>query len=611
MNQEEYEKKILMLERRVDRERNGRRTSEKLLEDRSRELYELNQSLLQSNKELVKLTVAVEQSPTLVVITDPDGLVEYVNHSFCDITGYQLKDIVGKNIRFLEISDAEKALEAINLTMLENRVWKGELSSKKKNNDDFIVSLTISPIYDEDSEVTHYLYSGEDITQQKQHEDQINHLAHHDSLTGLFNRFSLEERLSQAVYLADRSSKKVGVLYLDLDRFKSVNDSLGHKAGDDLLKQTASRLKGICSRKSDIVARIGGDEFVIVLTEIVDVTFLALTAKAIVEVLSLPYEIENHEINTSASIGICVFPDDTLDVDSLLKNADIAMYHAKEGGRRNFSFFTAEMNQKIIERLQLEKDLRDALSNEAFELHYQPKICSVNKRVCGVESLIRWKHKERGFISPEIFIKIAEESGLIYELGLWIIDTAFAQLKDWQSRGIDQVTMAINISAKQLDNEHFVADLESSLKKYSIPASSIELEVTESTAMSNPENAIEKLVSVRDLGFEIAVDDFGTGYSSLAYLKMLPIQTLKLDRAFVNNLENDPNNAAICMAAISLSHDLGLKVVAEGIETHEQMVFLIDHACDILQGYHFSRPLPAGEATEFINNDHQLKSVLP
>jgi diguanylate cyclase (GGDEF)-like protein len=398
-------------------------------------------------------------------------------------------------------------------------------------------------------------------------------------------------------------------MFIDLDRFKMINDTLGHHIGDLLLVETASRLDKTV-RKSDIVARLGGDEFVVVLTMLTDPADAAHLASKMIEALGAPYQIEGKELHSTPSIGISIFPNNGDDPDILMKHADAAMYSAKDHGRNNFKFFSASMTEAASERMEIERDLRHALKVGQFELHYQPQICTRrNDKVCGVEALVRWRHPERGLIPPLKFIPIAEETGVIEELGLWVLNEACRQLAVWRNEGIKELRMAVNLSAHQLRSADLVESVRDAIKKYSLKEGDLELEVTESTAMTNPEWAIGQLKALRDLGVELAIDDFGTGYSSLAYLKLLPIHTLKLDRAFVSDIETDENDAAISAATIALAHSLGLKVVAEGIETEGQSRFLRDHGCDMLQGYLYGRPEPAAALSERWKKAGQLKPV--
>lgn len=433
----------------------------------------------------------------------------------------------------------------------------------------------------------------QDISERKLANQRIEYLAHYDSLTGLSNRFSLNSRLAQSLLEARREERQLAVLLIDLDRFKVINDSLGHHVGDLLLVETASRL-GKVVRGSDIVARLGGDEFVVVLTKLTDPADAGQVATKMLQMLGAPYQLEGKELHSTPSIGISIFPTNGDDSDVLMKYADAAMYSAKEHGRNNFKFFSASMTEAASERMELERDLRHALQVGQFELHYQPKVCPRNNYVVrGVEALVRWRHPERGLIPPLKFITIAEETGVIEALGLWVLEEACRQLTAWKAEGFGGLSMAVNLSAHQLRSADLVASVGAIVEQYALKEGELELEVTESTAMTNPEWAIGQLKALRNLGVELAIDDFGTGYSSLAYLKLLPIHTLKLDRAFVRDIETDENDAAISAATIALAHSLGLKVVAEGIETEGQSRFLREHGCDLLQGYLYGKPEPA------------------
>ncbi|MBF0256345.1 MAG: EAL domain-containing protein, partial [Gammaproteobacteria bacterium] len=385
------------------------------------------------------------------------------------------------------------------------------------------------------------------------------------------------------------------VLYIDLNRFKLINDSMGHHIGDELVKLGAGRLLGVV-RNSDIVARLGGDEFVVVLTSVDGPLSVAHLADRIVRSLGEPYPIDGISLNTSPSLGVSLYPDDARDADSLMKQADTAMYHAKEQGRNHYQFFTPAMNQAAQQRLSLEQDLRNALQQDQFVLHYQPKVDPASGRISGVEALVRWNHPRDGLMAPDRFISVAEEAGLIGPLGRWVLQEACRQLAIWKTQGHD-LEMAVNLSPHQLRDQNLPLEVLEVMQQHGIDPGELELEITESAAMTNAEEAIGLMHQLRQVGVKIAIDDFGTGYSSLAYLKLFPIQTLKLDRTFVSDLEQDPNDAAICEATLKLAHSLQLKVVAEGVESRLQQDFLCQRGCDSLQGYLYSRPLPA-EAME-------------
>ena len=431
-------------------------------------------------------------------------------------------------------------------------------------------------------------------SENQQAQEHIQYLAHHDSLTGLDNRYSMGFRLEQALATVRRNTQPLAVLLIDMDRFKNINDTLGHLVGDKLLIDVARRLEAIV-RESDIVARLGGDEFIVVLTNLDAARNVMSVGSKILETLGQPYPVDGQMLHTTPSIGISMFPEDGNDSETLLKHADTAMYHAKAGGRNRLQFFAAELTAVATQRMELEHDLRTTLAAGGLQLHYQPQIDAQSGRVCGFEALARWPHPQKGWIPPMQFIPIAEESGLIETLGSWVLDQACRQLAEWQADGIHGIRMAVNLSAHQLRSPTLVDQVSACLDTYRLPAIALELEVTESVAMANPEQAIEQLRALQRLGVHIAIDDFGTGYSSLAYLKLLPIQTLKLDKSFVRDIETDANDATISKATLALAHSLGLKVVAEGVETAAQRDFLVQHGCDILQGYLFGRPVPAEE----------------
>lgn len=601
MTIEENLKKIEILERRLQREKLARLSAETILEEKSKEVYQVNQTLIRAVSDLEKLTVAVEQSPIIVLISDVVGTVEYVNHAFSQMSGYAKNEVIGRDIRSLGFIIGSQPLKGLKQVMENKSVWKGDIQGQSKNKREYKLTISISPILNSEHSITHLLYNCEDVTKQKENEEKIYKLAHHDSLTGLYNRFSINGILEQAIGSAARNNSLLSVLFIDMDRFKQINDTYGHVFGDVLLQQVAERLQAICRRKNDYLARVGGDEFLVVLNDVQDIDFTALTAQAILEVLSFPYEFEGQELRSSPSIGIAMYPNDGLTTSELVKNADAAMYQVKNSGRRKYSFFTQELNRIIEEKNELEKELRIALQQNKLMLFYQPQIYLGEEMKFGVEALLRWDHVKLGFISPEKFISIAEERGLIYQLGIWVIDTAFQQLNDWLRIARVQIKMAINLSAKQIEDPKFVSDLTKAINKYNIDPTMIELEITESIAMKNPDKAIKTLKELRSMGFEIAIDDFGTGHSSLAYLKMLPIQTLKLDKSFVENLEEGNDSAKICKASISLSHDLGLQFVAEGIETKVQAEFFAKNACDVIQGYYFCRPVTADKALAFMH----------
>ncbi|WP_310451082.1 EAL domain-containing protein [Sulfuritalea sp.] len=568
---------------------------------------------------------AFQHSAEAILISDAGNRIQAVNGAFTLLTGYTSDEAIGRNPGFLATGQTPAATYRDMWTALrESGFWQGEVWDRRKDGTVYPKWLSLSVVRDAAGEITHYIGSFADISERKVAEQRITHLANHDALTGLFNRLSLKERLEQALATVRREHRALAVLFIDMDRFKAINDSLGHAVGDELLLEVARRLRDEV-RDSDIVARLGGDDFVVVLTDVEGANAAARVADKLLRVLGQPYQIREHQLHSTPSIGVAFFPIDGEDGETLLKSADTAMYHAKSQGRNNVQFFTAAMNQAAIERLRLDHDLRVALEEGQFELHYQPKLeaCASCEgcdacddracRVVGVEALVRWRHPRDGLISPLKFIPVAEETGLILPLGEWVLDEACRQLRVWRDAGIASATMAVNLSAHQLGSPSLLGFVRETLIRHGLTGADVELEITESAVMDDPAASIGRLNALRELGVKLSIDDFGTGYSSLSYLKLLPIHTLKLDQSFVRDIESDPNDVAICTATIALAHNLGLTVVGEGVETEAQHRFLTGHGCDYLQGYLFSKPVVAAEALAFIRrrNMPETPSAIP
>lgn len=456
-----------------------------------------------------------------------------------------------------------------------------------------------SLIRNESGKVEQVVMVSRDITDRKEMEAYILHQSVHDALTGLPNRLLLEDRMKQATAQHGRQHAPVAVLFIDLDRFKDINDTLGHAAGDRLLQEVAERL-GKCVRQGDTVARLSGDEFVVLLAGLHDDEDAAVVADKIVAMVSEPCLIGGRELRVSPSIGISIFPGDGQNMDQLLRNADTAMYHAKQEGRGRFSFFSPHMNEAASRRLAVGGALQRAIQQGEFVLHYQPKISAVNGEIRGFEALIRWPQADGKWISPGQFIPIAEETGRIEPIGKWALNEAATQVQRWRAAGTDGCPIAVNVSARQFRQDSVAQSIRTVLEETGIPPSMLEAELTESAVMTDPLKAIQALHQIRDLGVPISIDDFGTGYSSLAYLKRFPLDKLKIDGEFVRDIATDPEDAAIVLAIISLAHSLNLTVIAEGVETEEQTAFLIKHGCDEMQGHYFSRPVPTDEALEML-----------
>ena len=456
------------------------------------------------------------------------------------------------------------------------------------------VAFSGEPVFDGDGVFTGYRGIARDVTQSRRADERIRRLAHFDELTGLPNRTMFMHTLQRALHLAQRRGKRFALFFLDLDRFKNINDSLGHESGDRLLQDVARRLRQHL-RESDMVARLGGDEFVVLVEDCREMRELNAIAQNILNAVGRPYTLAGREYHVTGSIGISTYPTDGRDPASLLKNADIAMYLAKDSGKNNFQFYSAKHNVHSFERLALESALRHALGREEFTLHYQPKIDIGTGNIVGVEALLRWNQPDLATVSPAQFIPLAEETGLIVPIGRWVLRTACAQAAAWRREGLPELRVAVNLSARQFADETLIDDIAAALQEAGLPAECLELEITESMVMQNPERAVTTLTRVRDLGISVAIDDFGTGYSSLGYLKRFPIDTVKIDRSFIKDLPHDADDAAITRAVIAMAGSLHIRVIAEGVETRDQLEFLRAHDCDECQGYYLSRPLPAPE----------------
>ena len=540
-------------------------------------------------------------TPAGIIVTDDAQRIISANPATLSMSGYAEYEIVGQTIFGLLESDTSLTPSLFQEIITQDGTWNGEISIARKSGESLAAGVRVSRIDDLNaSQSNHYIWILADITERKQAEERMRHIAQSDSLTGLPNRLALQMRLAQTLPDARRHSWQVAIMFIDLDRFKIINDTLGHPVGDELLREVASRLS-LVIRETDFVARLGGDEFVIVLPGINNPADAAIVANKIIGTLSSPILADGNELHTSPSIGISIFPDDGNDGDTILKNADTAMYHAKSAGRNNYQFYAGEMNKTATERLDIERKLRHAISRNELALCYQPQFSADGSHPTGVEALIRWHHPTDGIISPVRFIPIAEETGLIVEIGEWVLRTACHEMKNWIDAGLQPIRVAVNISARQLRRRDFCEVVAGALAESGLPAELLELEITESAVMENPEEAISILQSIGRMGVTLAIDDFGTGYSSLAYLKLFPIDHLKIDRSFVADIETDLNDRAIAFGTIALAHSLGLNVIAEGVETADQLELLRSNACDEVQGYLFSKPLTSSAAFAFLH----------
>ncbi|WP_395407202.1 putative bifunctional diguanylate cyclase/phosphodiesterase [Pseudoduganella sp. UC29_106] len=466
------------------------------------------------------------------------------------------------------------------------------------------------PHYDAQGNFKGYRGVGSEITGRKLAEQRIQHIAHHDVLTGLPNRMLLQDRLSQAIAYANRSGHPLWVMLIDLDRFKFVNDSLGHKAGDLLLKTVATRLQSSV-RESDTVARLSGDEFVAVLSEYPDESLSPVIIERVMKALAQPVMLEGKEFFVTCSIGVAVYEADGTPAERLIEHADIAMYSAKKQGRNCFQFYQPAMNEEAQERIRIESALRNALERDEFVLHYQPQVDLDSGRIVGMEALLRWQHPELGMVPPARFIGLAEETGLIVPIGAWVLRTACAQAKTWHEAGYEGLRVGVNLSARQFGQQNLVASIATALAETGLPASALEIELTESLFMNDVTQAVNLLHELKALGVALAIDDFGTGYSSFSYLRNFPIDVLKIDRSFVSDIATDADDAAIVVSIIALAHNLQLRVIAEGVESEEQLEFLRRHGCDEMQGYYFSRPVAPPEFEQLLHEGKQLDGGQP
>ena len=546
------------------------------------------------------LASAVQYSGEAILITDANNLIMTVNPAFTRLTGYSAAEAIGRNPRFLSAGrSTPEDYAQMWKSLAENNFWQGEIWDRRKDGGVYPKWISISVIRDEDGKTLYHIAHFTDVSSERAAEERLHHIAHHDVLTGLLNRLSLNGRMDQALATARRDGSRVAVMFIDLDRFKVINDTLGHHVGDELLIEVARRLRSSV-RDSDVVARLGGDEFVIMLSGVEHAGSVAMVAEKLVFSIGHPYHVDGHDLYTSPSIGIAIFPTDGNDGQTLMKNADAAMYHAKASGRNNFQFFDARMNDAAVDRLKTEHGLRQALARDEFRLHFQPIIDLASGRVAAVEALVRWQHPEKGLLSPAGFIGIAEDTGLIQPLGEWVLWAAGRQLADFYAAGISGVRMGVNISAVQMRNGNLPVLARGIIEAYELNPADLIFEITESVAMEQPTETVRILDILHRMGIIIAIDDFGTGYSSLSYLRMFPLKHLKLDRTFVEEIGEDTDGSVICDATIGLAHNLGLKVVAEGVETTAQLDYLRSRGCDLIQGYLFSRPVPAAEAMAFI-----------
>ncbi|QDC45365.1 EAL domain-containing protein [Methylophilus medardicus] len=584
---------------------------EHLVRERTEDLSNINSDLLQeieqrkrtelelfNQKQLAIVTL--ESIGDAVITTNMQSEVTYLNPVAEKMTGWSKSEAQGRPIlevfRILNESTRKLAANPVDVVLAHNKVCglANHTLLIAKSGVEYAIEDSAAPIRDPNGAILGVVLVFHDVSDARQMAQKMTYLAEHDYLTDLPNRLLLTDRITQAISAAQRRQSKLAILFCDIDHFKRVNDTLGHEVGDQLLKVLCQRLQ-LCIRASDTLSRLGGDEFVVLLPELNDDAVPAEIAQKILTVLKDPVNIAGHELFITASIGIAVYPDDGQSEDVLTRHADAAMYHAKNSGRNNYQFFTHEMSERVAAQLMLENSLQKAISNNELHLFYQPKVSINTGKIIGAEALIRWMHPQWGMMMPDRFIKVAEESGLIKGIGLWVLREACTQNKKWQAAGLPEIPIAINVSVVELHHANFMQEVVKVLLQTGLHPHHLELEVTESVAIQSEVTVIQDLNKLKEMGVRLSVDDFGTGYSSLSYLKLLPVNTIKIDKSFIRDIQVDANDAAIVNAIIKMSQSLGLTVIAEGVETEAQLAFLKSHNCDEMQGYLFSRPLPADE----------------
>ncbi|CAA7623776.1 EAL domain-containing protein [Magnetospirillum sp. UT-4] len=556
-------------------------------------LKERDEALIRSRKDLHLARRVIEASLDGVMICSPDLRIEFINPAFTQLTGYTFEEVEGKSPAILKSGRHDRDFYAAMWETLNTAgVWQGEIWNQRKDGEVYPEWLTINAITDETGRVTQYAAVFSDITERKKTEERIKNLAYFDVLTGLPNRRLFVDRLQLAIANCHRHGARLAIMFLDLDLFKRINDTLGHGVGDQVLVEMAKRI-GQCIREGDTLARLGGDEFVVLMQELEHLEDAAKLAERVIVNVKQPFQVDEHELYVTASIGIAIYPEDGTEAESLVKNADTAMYRAKDMGRNSYQLYTPAMNARSFERLAMESALRHALARNEFALAYQVKVDLGSGKMSGVEALVRWRHPEMGIVSPAEFIPLAENMGLISEIGAWVLEAACRQCRAWHDLGLPPVRIAVNVSALQFREDDVPHLVERALKETGLAPQHLELELTETLLMQRVDDVAGVLTRLRDMGVHVSIDDFGTGYSSLSYLKRMPIDSLKIDRSFVKDITEDADAATIVSTIINLAHNLKMRCIAEGVETAEQADFLRSCGCDEVQGYLISRPVSA------------------
>ncbi len=568
---------------------------------------ESNPATAEARDEQLRLfSRVVEQSSVSVLITDAQGGIIYVNPRFCQLTGYAREEVYGRKPSLLQSGNTPVwAYQDLWNSITAGREWRGEFQNRKKNGDLYWESALITPLKNPEGVITHYIGLLEDLSERKKTEKLFKHMAYHDALTDLPNQTLFNDLLLRALARAKQNQQMVAVMILDLDRFKVINETLGHRLGDQVIQLVGERLSGRL-RKEDTIARMSGDEFLLLLPGLTHFREAIVQAQSIMDAFQEPFVCDGRELHINASLGISLYPEDANDSQTLLKNADAALYDAKDAGRSNYKFYKVKIQALASERLALENALRRGLEREEFLVYYQPQVNVQTGQIIGAEALVRWQHPELGILGPIEFIPLAEETGLIVPLGKWVLATACAQNRAWQLAGLPAMRMAVNLSARQFQEPELVETILKILAEAELQPTFLELEITESILMKdiNITNMILKWLNKK--GIRIAIDDFGTGYSSLMYLKRFPIDTLKIDRSFIRDSLVNSDNAALVTAIASLAKNLNLNVIAEGVETEGQLSFISGLHCDEMQGFLFSPPVPAEIMTELLKTGHRL-----
>jgi diguanylate cyclase (GGDEF)-like protein/PAS domain S-box-containing protein len=578
------------------------------------QLRALNQKLeakvVERTKELSKLSMAVAQSPVEILITDTKGIIEYVNPMFASLSGYTRREVLGTHISDLKTARlSNPLLREIRRTLIKGNIWHGEMMNRHKDGRLYWINISISPVRDNAGQITHFIGIGEDITQKRQQEERIRYQAQYDDLTGLPNRALAQDRLQQAIRLASRTDDKVALMFVDLDDFKKVNDTLGHDAGDVLIHEAAQRLRRVI-RQSDTVARLGGDEFLIIIQQIHELNAIEAIAHNIIEQFGIPFVLDGTEFIVTTSLGITLFPDDGTDASELMRAADLAMYQSKAEGKNTHHFFSESMDEATREYSRLEQQLHNALERGEFSVVFQPIVRLQDTFPVGCEALLRWHNPVLGRVEPERFIAVAEQTGLIIQIGEFVMRQACREIAHWNREHEVQLYVAVNLSPRQFWHGGFTERVAAILEETGLAAEYLELELTEGMIIRDHRNTEQIMHDLNALGIRLAMDDFGTGYSSLYQLKRFPFDKLKIDRSFVQDLEHDRDDDAVVRAAVALAHGLDLEIVAEGIERESQRNMLRNEKCEYGQGFLFSEPIDARLLQEFLCNRLQEEATV-